>query len=590
MDALSPLSDFRSTATISSRETKQPVYTTAGTLFDPSTATPIQPPTRRGRTLFFPSPAQPSFDVIESDGFKSGYPIFGRRARSPSLPEKVQQYSPLQQNYDRAVSPSLANSLGHLSSDMTGRASPKIRSGNVPPPPGFWSRLDKQDLPIGTSDAESISSQDALVSSLPVKSLTNLASFPNPNQNAARKVLEKARMPGLAANLPDLTRIATSSPLSYSSTDLARGESVLPTQMCPSQSGLTSGQFSTVEVSSAFGIGRPNRSNISQKGSPQTMRYFNGVEQERYARNTVLLSGPGVPQPLTAGPPGQRQYRPSTLDPMIKALSGIKTKPQDQSDHVAASQTQTLSIGETPTTAAHMHRVALPNMPAARTQVNAPPSSFGRTITAEQHMSSPLPWNARVRDTLNEADARQYYPGGVPLGFSRSTTTISFNWADDYPLHRETAKPFTAEEIAVRNTKINSEWYAGTEFLGRSLQEVQVDADQHAFESTLGTIGEERKLARSHLAEGADSAGRPVDSRLPTDKSTSADVSKHAEPLLLMAYASLLSYTTDDTQRIMSGFEKVDDSLVDRSEKGLQSYFERKKARKTARPKRSKGY
>jgi hypothetical protein len=591
MDALSPISDFPSVTSSASKETKQPVYTTAGTLFDPSTATPIQPPTRRGRTLRFPSPAPSGFGTFENDSFKSGFPSFGRRAPSPNYSEKAQQYSPLQQNYDRAISPSLINGLSRSSSDMVGQPAPKFRSGNIPPPPGLGNGLEKQALAAGSNDAESDSSQEALVSQFKVKTLRSLASYPNPTQKAALKVLEKARGPIVAANVQDADRVATPSSLSYASSGPARAAAGSTTHLLPTQSNLTSTRMPASAAESTKSNDRLRRGLTTQRDQDQKAGITSALGQQRLATYTPLATGPGVPQPLTAGPPGQRQYRPSTLEPLIRALQGVNPRTQHHSDSLVHTQNRDAlaALGaQRLSTATETETRVSPFRSAADSLNNVFSARSSRESATDHYAAAHQQPDMCIGDTLTAEEVRQYYPRGMPADYAGVTSTIPFNWTDKYPLHRETAKPFSPEEMAARNVKINNEWYAGTNLLGKSLRDVQVDADCRAFEVTVGAIGEERKQSSTRRASRIK--GRMVYPHLPVEEASATLESRHAEPLLLMAYGSLLSYVTDNTKSTMSGFQDVDASLIDSSEAGRQSYFDPKKERKVARPRRSKGY
>jgi hypothetical protein len=194
-----------------------------------------------------------------------------------------------------------------------------------------------------------------------------------------------------------------------------------------------------------------------------------------------------------------------------------------------------------------------------------------------------------VQDTLSPEALRQYFPLGLPADYIGPAKSIAFNWADSFPLHRETAKALSPEELAARNVKINNEWYAGTELLGKTLRDVQYDADRQAFKVTVGTIGEERQRAHTRRASQIGNFGRTFYPPMSIEKANTMDDCRHAEPLLLMAYASLLSYVTDNTKADMSGFRLVEEWLIDPTETGRQSYFEQKKERRV-RKRTRKGY
>ncbi|KAI0440283.1 hypothetical protein F4803DRAFT_577949 [Xylaria telfairii] len=181
-------------------------YTTVGSVYNPQPQ-PLQPPVRRGRTI------------------KSLYPYKGE---SPAGPSQV-LYTPLQQNSDRAVSPvrqefnSLPSTLPitrqerqvlqkfgvvvpsmHQSSSL-----PIARQSPVQAPPYMGSReadgldtlvdLAAQDntavlanTSVGSNDG-SDAADIKPISTMNFNSLTNLASYPNPMQRAAQKLLASHR-------------------------------------------------------------------------------------------------------------------------------------------------------------------------------------------------------------------------------------------------------------------------------------------------------------------------------------------------------------------------------------------------------------
>lgn len=197
------------------RETRQTSpprqYTTVGSVYNPQSQ-PLQPPVRRGRTV------------------KSLFPY---KNESPGTPSQL-QYTPLQQNYDRAISP---NRLGldstssaapdvvyerQVSQGLSSAASDRIQSPNMagsPRPPipnttnGNASRYQngQETGNVGASGGPKYAGQPALsigafsvsdesdgadtkpVSAMNFNSLTNLASYTNPMQRAARKVLASHR-------------------------------------------------------------------------------------------------------------------------------------------------------------------------------------------------------------------------------------------------------------------------------------------------------------------------------------------------------------------------------------------------------------
>lgn len=129
-----------------------------------------------------------------------------------------------------------------------------------------------------------------------VKTLTNLASYPNPNQKMAQKCLDRARK-------------------TYK---LAPGASRPASRNSPRPGFDGAG----APASAPFGGGG---------GGREQSAYYSRVPRNAHmtssTRSSVLSNGPGAPQPLTAGPPGQRQYKASTFEGPLRALQESAQNP-----------------------------------------------------------------------------------------------------------------------------------------------------------------------------------------------------------------------------------------------------------------------
>ncbi|KAH8661870.1 hypothetical protein BX600DRAFT_437307 [Xylariales sp. PMI_506] len=258
--------------------TSGPKYTTVGSIYNPN-AVQLQPPTRRGRSAKWP---------LQSSLFISRSPLFGLSSLPASLcspiPEDQSiQYSPLQQNYDRAVSPT---TLGRTNSTPIRMVEPLGRSAAVisasGSPPSQASEME---------DVEDTACNDGNnLKHMSVKSLTNLASYPNPMQKNAQNMLSRARAVHVA--VPNLRAFRS---------DALTVETIL-------QSDGTNDQ------------------EIQQSSGTSTY-------------STILAKGLGAPQPLTAGPPGFRPHRPTTHEAAQTNKEGIleSTSPPQGNSHYSAS-------------------------------------------------------------------------------------------------------------------------------------------------------------------------------------------------------------------------------------------------------------
>jgi hypothetical protein len=139
------------------------------------------------------------------------------------------------------------------------------------------------------------------------------------------------------------------------------------------------------------------------------------------------------------------------------------------------------------------------------------------------------------------------------------------------------------ESFSERMTKINRNFYAGTEGLVRNMEQIVRDHNYRCLENKVGVIGEERERLRgSHIARlGADGKVQPP--TLSVDEVDRMDEADVAKPLVNMAFATLLSYKEKSESGASgqngwpSGFTKADDTWVDTTDEGNTSFFSKSK-------------
>lgn len=251
-----------------------------------------------------------------------------------------------------------------------------------------------------------------------VKTLTNLASYPNPNQKMAQRCLDRARetFKAAAENMP----------------------SASPSSSQPELNGI-----GCASASSYFG-------NSGRESSEYYSRVPRNARMNSSTRSSVLSSGPGAPQPLTAGPPGQRHYKASTLEGPLRALQESAQKP----DSLPTSgslfgtnppSTPVLSHLSRPssTRMSEASRAGGRNINALRSLPGFDPlrvlerASFDVSHSASgyvghgarHHGPSVLPnqkniWTNGMRETKTQNELREYYPdspGGVPFDYDPAT-------------------------------------------------------------------------------------------------------------------------------------------------------------------------
>lgn len=499
---------------------KPPTYTTVGSVYNPKGTTPLQPPTRRPRTRRYPQPVRsPSGGTFMNfpDELLSALPIEDQAPPSPpSTASILRQYSPLQQNYDRASTPvAERENTAFTEFDMS---MPSVRSGNLPSPTDFESN-------------DSVAAEDTLTSRITVKGLTNLASYPNPMQKAAQNTLARARAANVGPNRP-----GTPSSLPSTTPDMSKD------------------------------------------------RFFNTY-------NTRPAVGP--PQPLKAGPPGQRAFKPTTLDAASRSLRA--------EDQVPPALYQSRSpIGFQYNHEANI-LVAFDDDDGTNSSTRGSQSPFDENYhgSVARHsaeiagfggISAPGPFDTsseapdggrrKVYDTLPPERIKQYFPSGFPSSYDGRHRPVGDDWATKYPVPEDR---FMQESFSERMAKINRNFYAGTEGLVRNLEQIVRDHNYRCLENKVGVIGEERERLRgSHIERlGADGKVQlPILSVDEVEKMDEADVAK---PLVNMALATLLSYKEKSESGVSglngwpSSFTKADDSLVDATDEGNTSFFSKPK-------------
>ncbi|KAK3311416.1 uncharacterized protein B0T15DRAFT_571788 [Chaetomium strumarium] len=505
---------------------RQPTYTTVGSIYNPKTVTPIQPPARRPRARRYPQPIRsPSGEtyIPFPNALLSALPFTEQTSPSPppTRPATLLQYSPLQQNYERAINPTSEREMV----DFTGSElpAPAIRSGNLPSPAPFEGN-------------DGTTSEDSLTSRITVKSLTNLASYENPMQKAAQKALARARTANLNVN-----RVNT-----------------------PFSSLSTSTEYPRDRLPPTYGA-------------------------------TLAIVGP--PQPLTAGPPGQRRFRPSVLEPVCKARdsdSQVANMPlgagvyRSQSPPglprnfgtsilAALDDDDETTEGTGPSNRSlldetyHAPVSPIPPVPA-RFRPLYPHYTPGGP---ESFIGSMNETKRKVYDTLPPERIQQYYPNGFPHSYDGQYTPIAEDWYTRFPItENQTAQKPSSDSEHINKT--NQRFYAGTEGLFKHMSQTLDDHNRHSHDNKVGVIGGERQRLRAGHIEKSAVDGKLVPPAMSVEEANEMEESDATEPLLNMAFASLLSYK-EASQNGTSPFTKADDSLIDHSEKGNQSFFSESK-------------
>ncbi|KAI3341091.1 hypothetical protein F4824DRAFT_486941 [Ustulina deusta] len=418
-------------------------YTTVGSLYNPQPQ-PLQPPVRRGRTV------------------KSLFPY---KSDSPAGPPQL-QYTPLQQNSDRAISPvrldsdSLPSTVGISRQERQvlqrfGVVVPNIQqASNIPGSlqsstsdsanaaryisnratnsiDAFadHSAADNATMFASTSAASDNGSDEAdtkPISAMNFNSLTNLASYPNPMQRAAQKVLASHR-PNPAP--------------------------VLGSQVSDSQSNPYNAEQEPL---------------LSLSGTPMYMAALPRVS--------------GAPAPLTAGPPGVRQLRPTTFEPetLQRAREFDDENPMMNPYNMRMPFVQ--HIG-----GPSFEGESISSAPVAETT-----EEEGEDVEDDNYYGRDMDF---IVDTLSRDDASIFYPNGLPTNFNPRTQPISPHWESERREKLEYSVRSREKFEAERRRLVNNRFYAGVHAFNKPLDMAVLE---HNHRSVAHIVGRPHKESRNN--------------------------------------------------------------------------------------------
>ncbi|KZL78919.1 coatomer subunit [Colletotrichum incanum] len=572
-------------------------YTTAGTIYNPSNSQPLQPPIRRGRTLKWPPVGTAASELsLFPKSVLAGLPLKSQNhivTPTSPLPHQIPKYSPLQQNYDRAVSPVTDHSRESPNdSDISSLTSSRIPSytmnrNQVSPVDGVMhaSSVNKHVDAESSDDEGDESTGENPLKNFTVKGLQNLASYPNPNQKRAQKTLLRAR--------PGATPAPSTGNLSRTATPLY-GAQVFDVSELVKDGPNSSGLFHSAKADPSpilklqvdqRPIGEINTSwRVNSVTPPPPPGLFPAHNIQRSiphsAYKSTLATGPGAPRPLTAGPPGQRQRqcRTSTFDAAIKELNGGSktdmsydgsvnndTLPVPKAKHNTSLDALRLAGSKTPD---HI-KAGFPSLLCNSTpdtdhfyqapidSANLPDVDMMKIL---QYMNlGPNP-NPNAHDYKNRSRQPEV---GIPVIFGEK-------WVAEYPKSDRSrlAKGtwmIAQDELQQRTERINQLFYAGTGELGKSLESVVKDAEFNNFKRQVGVIGDRRPKAKLEKVEHL-----PISIRQ-ANNMTSKEA---AEPLVALGISSVLNHIEGkyDNQRFYQ-WKDPEACKVDESLEGRKSVF-----------------
>lgn len=476
-------------------------YTTVGSVYQPQPQ-PLQPPVRRGRTA------------------KSLFPY---KSESTTAQSQL-QYAPLQQNFDRAISPARLEQASTMSETLQLRigessnlVKPDLVSVPLATPKSTMISQTSQNAsidmnPSGSADTDRVSDSGSdgaatrPIFTMNINSLRNLASYPNPNRRAARKVLDSHRPPPAPISTNGVSFIHASPPRIAALTSM----------------------YDQISA------------NISADNCTDAKQSVPPMENNRHK-----LRVRGAPAPLTAGPPGLRQFRPTTLE-------------QDSSQrHQQVNNGRNINHYQVyPPIAQYPNHASLnindfASAPTSNTSDNngnyddddededdkddEEDIRYKNGDDSEDIVRDHRP-RSKVVDTLSESEAAYYFPQGLPPNFNKDTKPISITWTQERLFELECqSNPCLMQNNdefrARRKTYIDNWFYGGTNMINQTFHEAVSENNHRNVNHTIG---------RPYM-ELQSSKGKVVNQPL-SIRDASLPTSVHAAPLLSMVFQAMANH------------------------------------------------
>jgi hypothetical protein len=238
----------------------------------------------------------------------------------------------------------------------------------------------------------------------------------------------------------------------------------------------------------------------------------------------------GAPVPLTAGPPGVRQFRPTAFEqatiqrarefndekPMINPYNVRLPFGQQSSGTSWGAQ----SVASAPT---------VDGTDGGDTDANYTDTNYIKDND-----------QTHIFDTLSSDEAAQFYPDGLPMNFDPHTQRVSSNWQVERLSKLEDLEhvlnlpsvQVQQDFLANRRRKMDNLFYRGNDMINKPFD---MALSEHNHRSVAHIIG------RSHK-EPENSQGKLANRLISIPKASAMPASEHAAPLLSMAFQALSNH------------------------------------------------
>ncbi|TGO52066.1 hypothetical protein BCON_0148g00110 [Botryotinia convoluta] len=440
-------------------ETQPVAYTTVGSRVNPNLQPQISAPNRIQR--------EGSIRRPQLDSTHNRQPNYYSHTRGPPPPLNMQNsmhyaqqlgQAPNSFNTPPATSARSTRSLrasqrlsqseqeNHTLLRLQGMINARVSNGhypvspNTPTPASHQNNLtsisnEEQDLAKGSDLQGPISGLEKM------QTLQRLAKFPNPMQTSALRRLSELQAPK-----------AENTANSNGDIEIARQRLEYLLRNPRDNTMLDGAQAAkNGELDRTYTFPPPGISDTAY--NPLYNAYSGSNNHSRDSANHRVV--PGYPQPLTAGPPGQRSYANNRQNSTYSEEAWTQ-------DQVGAKQ--------------NSHTSTEPISPWQESKV------LNEQYSAQAPAQAP---SARATDTISMQQARQYYPHGFPSDMTGRFTPLSIDVQKGMGLLEDEETP---EEARARKQKEKDEWfYSGQKRWNMTVQEHIAEIEIHT--NPFGPIG-----------------------------------------------------------------------------------------------------
>lgn len=432
--------------------------------------------------------------------------------RGPAYPPASQRYSPLQQNYDRAVNPvtRTAQYVQDWEIDMTTRQNSGAASAPLPSLASDVEVLDVHNSLLSTSDdgEEDEAVQKTLLTTLTVKSLQNLASYPNPNQKNAQKALLRGSRP--RSSLVSDQYLANTAEILSQSTFKIHNDPGFYKGGTNQEDRLPRLELPRVDVSHSINTATPGLLAQSKAEVPQHAAFASTL-------------GVGT-KPLAAGPPGQRQQARNSIESDISALANTDRYLGEDDELITFAQKTLSQIGLGDISVASESLASV-----SRAQSAGREGTYSHLFSGSQVLPAASQPVTNFRSVGIPGRNESMCPdidSFVYTGWQKSDGH-GRDWSSAVSQQPPHYKDLAQERLKARKDRINYLWYSGVNEIDKILEE-ETNKSEHG-NSQHGVIGDNRSSGERMKEH----------SRMEIFDVNSSAISTHSELLMNIASASL---------------------------------------------------